>query len=181
MSDAGSTTSRTDRRRALARRPRSPSTDSDFSSRSSRSARGHRRRYRSRSSFSSDRESARSRDGTADAGAKEKRKRDKIPYGFLAGIGVSAYLLHKYWPKGWVHGDHGYWDKVGKDGSGSKRGAVEEVVRDGRERAEARVRDKGEHFIERARPAYEGFKDGYVRERDGQQRQQEQQDRKSVV
>lgn len=98
-----------------------------------------------------------SRSRTSRAARVKDKVKDKkeIPYGFLAGIGVSALLLHKYWPKGWVHGEDKYWDnKVGR----AAEVVVERprgVLREGRVRAgpvleemregwrEERAREKG--------------------------------------
>ncbi|KAH7361489.1 hypothetical protein B0T11DRAFT_297072 [Plectosphaerella cucumerina] len=167
-----SSSSRGDNRRALDRpatrgslRSRRHSDDSGSyrsgrsrSRSSSDSSRRHTRRNADRSRSRPPRSRSRDVKDAPTSSSKFIDKKDKIPLGFLAGIGVSAVLLHKFWPKGWLHGDEKYWDRLGRD----KRDKVDDAVRVKRERAEAALRHGGESVREHVGPAYDGFREGYT-------------------
>ncbi|EEY21617.1 predicted protein [Verticillium alfalfae VaMs.102] len=155
-------TSYSDRRRPVSRSPSLARRSLSASRSRSPPRRGSHSRSRSRSRSRSHTSSRTSRATKVKDKMKEKKE---IPYGFLAGIGVSALLLHKYWPKGWVHGEEKYWDnKVGRAGGRVAEVVVERprgVLREGRVPAgpvleemregwrEERAREKGLEVPER--------------------------------
>lgn len=75
----------------------------------------------------------------------------RVLLGCLAAIGVTAVVLHRYWPRGRLHGDDGHWDELDRDEGVARegRGRVASVVRGGgrseRGRRRRRVEEYGDY------------------------------------
>lgn len=143
--------------------PQSPTRRSSASFRSSSGPNSH---YSSRpgSSRSSSRSRSRSRSRpprSKHGKETEEKVKDGIPYLFLGSIAAASLLAHKYWPKGFLHGDKADWELPAEHArhDKQKRLAEQQGARGGRREGEGRSR--------RDVSAAPGSDDGYEGRRHG--------------